>query len=100
MKVASKRRSKLDLYFEILQSINEGNNKVTYIMKEVNIAWTPLKDILYSLQQHNIIEVVDAVQFKDKRTSVHYNLTTKGLNVYKYLRNTKNNINEILSMLS
>ena len=69
-------------------------------MKEVNIAWTPLTDILYSLQQHNIIEVVDAVRFKDKRTSVHYNLTNKGFNVYKYLRNTKNNINEILSMLS
>jgi predicted transcriptional regulator len=69
-------------------------------MKEVNIAWTPLTDILYSLQQHNIIEVIDAVRFKDKRTSVHYNLTTKGFNVYKYLRNTKNNINEILSMLS
>jgi len=69
-------------------------------MKEVNIAWTPLKDILYSLRQHNIIEVIDAVQFKDNRTSVYYKLTNKGLNVYKYLRNTKNNINEILSMLS
>jgi predicted transcriptional regulator len=69
-------------------------------MKDVNIAWTPLTDILHSLQQHNIIEVIDAVQFKDKRTSVHYELTTKGFNVYKYLRNTKNNINEILLMFS
>lgn len=98
--VASKRRTRLDLYFDILQSLKTGNYRVTQIMREVNVAYKPLKEMLATLLQHRIVEEVDADHLNDGRTSVYYRLTTKGESVYAYLRNTKNHVNEIISMLS
>jgi predicted transcriptional regulator len=96
----SKRRSKLDLYFEVLKSIKEGNNKVTQIMREVNIPWKTLKEILLSLKNNIIIEEVDASHINDSRTSVFYILTNKGNKIYDYIRNTKNHVNHVLLLLS
>jgi predicted transcriptional regulator len=92
--VPTERRSKLDLYFEILQAINMGNGRVTRIMREVNMGYKPLKEMLDSLQRQDIVEVLDAVHFKDKRTSVYYKLTRKGGNIYRYLRTALNNVND------
>ncbi len=96
----SKRRSKLDLYFGVLKSIKEDNNKVTQIMREVNIPWKTLKEILLSLINNGIIEEIDASHINDSRTNVYYILTKKGNNIYEYLRNTKNHINHVLFLLS
>jgi len=58
------------------------------------MSWKPLKEMLDSLQKQEIIEVIDAVNFKDKRTSVYYKLTGKGDNIYRYLKNALNNVND------
>lgn len=96
--VPHERRSKLDLYFEIIQAINTGNSRVTHIMREVNMSYKPLKEMLDSLQKQDIVEVLDAVHFKDKRTSVYYKLTRKGENIYRYLRTALNNVNDTPSV--
>jgi predicted transcriptional regulator len=96
--VPHERRSKLDLYFEILQTINTGNSRVTHIMREVNMGYKPLKEMLDSLQKQDIVEVLDAVHFKDKRTSFYYKLTRKGENIYRYLRTALNNVNDTPSV--
>lgn len=98
--LAYKRRTKLDLYFDILRSLKSGNYRVTQIMREVNVAYNPLKEMLATLLQHSIVEEVDADHLNDGRTSVYYRLTARGESVYAYLRNTKNHVNEIISMLS
>lgn len=69
-------------------------------MREVNIAWKPLKEMLHSLQKNNIIIENDADHINDGRISVYYTLTNKGDRIYVYLKNTKNHVNEILSLLT
>lgn len=69
-------------------------------MREVNIAWKPLKEMLHSLLKNNIIKEIDANHINDGRTSVYYILTNKGDRIYEYLKNTKNHVNEIISILS
>ena len=96
--VPNERRSKLDLYFETLQAINTGNNRVTRIMREVNMSYKPLKEMLDSLHRQGIVEVLDALHFKDKRTNVYYKLTRKGENIYRYLRTALNNVNDAPSV--
>ena len=96
--VPNERRSKLDLYFEILQAINTGNGRVTRIMREVNMGYKPLKEMLDSLQRQDIVEVLDAVHFKDKRTSIYYKLSRKGENIYRYLRTALTNVNDTPSI--
>ena len=83
--VPQEKKSRLDLYFEIIRVINTGNSRVTHIMREVNVSYQPLKEMLDSLQKQNIVEVLDAIHFKDKRNSVYYKLTRKGDNIYRYL---------------
>ncbi len=100
VQLVSKRRTKLDIYFDILHSIKNGDYRVTQIMREVNVAYKPLKGMMVALISHGIIEEVDAGHLNDGRTSVYYRLTGKGDNVYGYLRNTKNHVNEIISILS
>jgi predicted transcriptional regulator len=100
IRLFSKRRSKLDLYFGVLKSIKEGNNKVPQIMREVNIPWKTLEKILSSLIKNSIIEEIDADYINDGRTSVFYILTIKGNKIYDYFRNTKNQTNHILYLLT
>ena len=96
--VPYERRSKLDLYFEILQAINTGNGRATRIMSEVNMSYESLKEMLDSLQKQGIVEVLEAVHFKDKRNYVYYRLTRKGENIYRYLRTALNNLNDAPSI--
>jgi len=79
------RRSKLEQYFEVIQAIKTGNSGATDIMREVNVSYRSVNEMLDSLQKQDIIEVKDDKNFKDKRNSVYYKLTRKGDNIYRYL---------------
>ena len=67
-------------------------------MREVNMSYKPLKEMLDSLQKQDIVEVLEAVHFKDKRNYVYYKLTRKGENIYRYLRTALNNVNDTPSV--
>lgn len=74
----SKRRSKLELYLEVLRAINKGVNKPTNIMYKCNLSWMNLREILNSLLGQNLINVV----MEDGRRL--YRLTERGREVLEY----------------
>jgi predicted transcriptional regulator len=82
------RRSKLEIYIDILEEIHNGVTIPTKIMYGANLSWKPLQQILTSLVDQELIEEVTA-ENGDKRTKQSYNLTDKGLNVIKYFNKAK-----------
>jgi len=83
------RRSKLEIYLDVLWIVKNGTKKPTRIMYGANISWKPLKRILKSLVSQGLIREVDARENRDKRTSTYYELTQKGDNVIRYFNRAK-----------
>ncbi len=82
------RRSKLEIYIDILEEIRNGVIIPTRIMYGANLSWKPLQQILKSLvTQELIIEYM--AEEGDKRTKKTYKLTEKGLNVLRYFSKAK-----------
>ncbi|MEM2341531.1 MAG: winged helix-turn-helix domain-containing protein [Candidatus Bathyarchaeia archaeon] len=53
---SSRRRSKLEIYIDILKIIERGVNKPTRVMFAANISWKPLNEILTNLERQGLIE--------------------------------------------
>ncbi len=84
----SSRRSRFEIYVDVLTEIMNGSKKPTKIMYGANLSYKPLKDILQSLLDQGLIEEEDG-RIRDKRTKVKYGLTLKGLNVVRYYSKAK-----------
>lgn len=82
------RRSKLEIYIDILKEINNGVIIPTKIMYGANLSWKPLQQILKSLVNQELIEEFTS-ENGDKRTKKAYNLTEKGINVLRYFNKAK-----------
>jgi len=78
------RRSKLEIYLDVLKVIKEGTQKPTRIMYGANLSWKLLQGILSSMAAQDLIVEVDASDSKDKRTNKYYEITTKGDSVIRY----------------
>jgi len=85
----SARRSRFEIYVDILNEIMEGVDKPTKIMYGANLSYKPLKEILHSMLDQGLITENEGSS-KDKRTKVTYELTTKGINVVRYYSKAKN----------
>jgi len=83
------RRSKLEIYLDVLWAIKRGTRKPTRIMYEANLSWKPLQKILKSMASQDLIVEVDATPERDKRTSSVYEITQKGENIIKYFNRGK-----------
>lgn len=85
------RRSKLEIYVEVLQIIKGGTSKPTRIMYEANLSWDHLHRILNPMLSQGLIEEIDTTneRRRDKRTNKRYELTQKGENVLRYFRDAK-----------
>jgi predicted transcriptional regulator len=55
----NKRRSKLEIYLEVLQIIKDGTSKPTQIMYNANISWKPLIQALNSMISQDLIREID-----------------------------------------
>ncbi len=84
----SARRSRFEIYVDILNEIMDGVSKPTKIMYAANLSYKPLKEILRSMLDQGLIMEI-AGSKKDKRTKVTYELTTKGVNVVRYFSKAK-----------
>jgi len=84
----SSRRSRFEIYVDVLTEIMNGAKKPTKIMYGANLSYKPLKRILQSLLDQGLIEEEEG-RIRDKRTKVKYILTSKGLNVVKYYSKAK-----------
>lgn len=72
------RRSRLEIYFDILDVINRGINKPTQIMYLTNLSWTVLQDMFETLTNGGFIR-------EDvKKNSKRYYVTDKGKNALSY----------------
>lgn len=93
------RRSKLEIYLEVLQIIKSGVSKPTCIMFQANISWQPLKRVLNSMVSQDLINEIDTTSIerkRDKRTSKIYEITMKGEQVHRYFKGA-NYLNEVIN---
>ena len=82
------RRSKLEIYIDILEEIDDGVVIPTRIMYGANLSWKPLQQILKSLVSQELI-VEYTTEDGDRRTKKAYKLTDKGANVLRYFNKAK-----------
>ena len=85
----NRRRSKLEIYLDVIQIIKNGTRKPTRIMYGANLSWKPLQHILRSMVSQELIREIDARDGRDKRTNKYYEITQKGENVVKYFKRAK-----------
>ncbi len=81
------RRSRLEIYLDILRAVKNGVNKPTRIMYAVNISWNPLQKILEPMVSGEFLRKIESKG--DKRTTRHYEITQSGLNILNYLDKEK-----------
>ena len=72
------KRSKLEIYLDILKVISKGTRKPTRIMYRTNLSWKPLMKVLDSLTAQGFI-----VEEKEGN-HVLYSVTDKGKNILQY----------------
>lgn len=74
----AKRRSRLELYLEVLRAVSRGVSKPTNIMYRCNLSWASSKEILDSLVEQNL------VNFIEKEGRKIYRITDEGRRVLDY----------------
>ena len=80
----TRRRSKLEIYLDVLWTIKSGTTKPTRIMYGANLSWKPLQRVLQSMKEQELIVEIDDRDGRDKRTNTRYEITQKGENVIQY----------------
>ena len=84
-----RRRSRLEVYLDVMWTIKNGTRKPTRIMYGANLSWKPLQRVLDNLIKQELISDKVPFDLRDKRTSVCYELTQKGENVLQYFNKAK-----------
>jgi len=77
------RRSKLEIYVNILKEIRSGSIKPTKIMYASNLSWKPLQQLLTSLLDQELIVECEPEK-GDDRTNKIYGITDRGRSVLEY----------------
>jgi len=79
----TQKRSRLEIYLDVLRAIKKGVNKPTRIMYKTNLSWTPLQEILNSMISQGLIIK------KENKNKRLYEITEKGLNVLRYFNKVR-----------
>lgn len=79
----TKKRTRLELFIDILSEMSSGTCKPTNIMYRCNLSWKPLQEILDSMVQQDLIRVVQ------KRKRKTYEITEKGMDTLKYIEKAR-----------
>lgn len=77
------RRSKLEIYVDVLSTIGKGQHKPTHIMYQTNLSWGKLQTILTYLTTQDFI----MVKMMGQRKS--YEINEKGEFLLSYFGNKK-----------
>jgi predicted transcriptional regulator len=83
------RRSKLEIYLDVLKIIKQGTTKPTRIMYGANLSWKLLQGVLSSMVNQDLVEEIDMSTSRDKRTNTVYQVTTKGASVVRFFDRAK-----------
>ncbi|MBS7606673.1 MAG: archaellum operon transcriptional activator EarA family protein [Candidatus Bathyarchaeia archaeon] len=73
-----RKRSKMELYLDVLRAISRGVDKPTNIMYKCNLSWANSREILSSLVEQGLITVTEN---ENRRT---YRITERGREVLEY----------------
>ena len=74
----SSKRSRIEIYLDILRAIRKGVYKPTRIMYRTNLSWKPLMHILDAMMEQ------DLIISENTGRHVTYKITEKGMNVLNY----------------
>jgi len=74
----SSKRSRIEIYLDILQTIKKGVNKPTRIMYSTNLSWKPLTRVLDTMMEQKLIT------YEKLGSHITYKITEKGTNVLNY----------------
>ena len=74
------RRSRLEIYFEVLEVIGREVDKPTQIMYKTNLSWIVLKEMFETLITGGFIRE------ENEKSSQRYYVTEKGENALNYHR--------------
>ena len=74
----SSKRSRMEIYLDILQAIKKGVDKPTRIMYRTNLSWKPLMQFLDTMMEQKLIIS------EDVGSHITYKITEKGTNVLNY----------------
>ena len=72
------RRSRLEIYFDVLEVIDKGTNKPTRIMYKTNLCWASLLNVFDTLINS------DFIRAEKMKSSKRYYITEKGRNALSY----------------
>jgi predicted transcriptional regulator len=72
------RRSRLEIYFDVLAVIDRGVSKPTRIMYKTNLSWTSLHEVFETLIDGDFIEA------EAHKNSKRYMITDKGRSALAY----------------
>ena len=68
----------MEIYFDVLKTIDNGTEKPTRIMYETNLSWTSLISVFAALIDS------DFIRAEKRKTSKRYHITEKGRNALSY----------------
>ena len=81
----AEKRTRLEIYFNVLIAIRKGHHRTDQIMHEADITPRNLDAILESLISLRFIEGVKALDWRSGEMKVHYRFTARGESLMKYL---------------
>ena len=88
------RRSRFEVYLDVLQAVSNGACKHTLMMREANLSYNGLMKILVSLVGQGLLVAIEA-DIGDKRTRTLYKLSPKGKNIVRYYLREKPKIQNL-----
>jgi len=56
------KRSKIEIYLDVLKAIKKGTYKPTRIMYRTNLSWKPLMEVLDALNNQGLVNVKEEEQ--------------------------------------
>jgi len=81
----AERRTRLEIYFDVLIAIRKGHHGADQIMHETDITPRNLDSILESLISLGFIEGVKALDWRGGEMRIHYRFTARGESLMRYL---------------
>jgi len=88
------RRSRLEIYFDILDVISRGVTKPTRIMYKTNLSWVVLQEMFVTLIDGGFIK-----EEKEKGYERYY-ITEKGKNAFSYHMKSMDGLVEVETVIS
>lgn len=83
----SRRRSRLDIYLDMLEKVASGIEKPTRLMYATNLGWKPMQEVLEALKTQDLVTVSEEKKGNQARRRI--GITEKGKKALDYFKAKK-----------